>query len=160
MNPKKSQIIQKSHEELRKELGARLRNVREALAQSLVHETGSAPGIDSQSRWAKVLRVDQTDISRWENGVQLPPITFLIDVQAVTGVSIDYLVTGTICDAMDAELAKALREAHPNEVQTPEQLKKSHQPFRSLALQADESARPTGRPRKTGPARSRKPAVG
>jgi hypothetical protein len=97
-----TRLFSATWDQRRKELGTRLRWVREILNER-------EPGHHSQKRWRDWLGINQSDLSRWEAGMFWPPIPVLQDIAAVTGASLDFLCLGVISeDAMDAELVAAL----------------------------------------------------
>ena len=91
------------------EIGDRLRWIREAYEVQFADE---ATGTNSQVIWARLLGVEPSQLSRWENGKQMPQMDTLYQLIYITGATWDYVFAGIVSDAMLPFLRRQLLEAH------------------------------------------------
>jgi transcriptional regulator with XRE-family HTH domain len=98
------------------EIGERLRWLREAYEGQFAEE---AEGHNSQVTWARLLDVRPSQLSRWENGKQLPQMDTLYRLIYITGADWNYVFAGVISETMLPFLQRRLREAHGPELVEP-----------------------------------------
>lgn len=89
------------HSEAQREIGVRLRYLREVLGHS-------------QAAWARELQLTPSLLNKWEQGTRPPNHQALIIIAKSTRCTMDYLFMGEIGPMMDPRLRRALLSAHPH----------------------------------------------
>ena len=77
----------------------------------------------SQEQLAEELQVSRQTVGKWENGVTYPETECLIQISNFFGVSIDFLLKGTVTDRNIMEVASINKTDEESMPQTEQQLK-------------------------------------
>ena len=99
--------IRRANAAMIRQIGEKLRWIREAYE-------AREPLRHSQQQWAEALGIEASQLSRIENGKQMPPPDILFRVVYLSGASMDYVFFSVVSEeVMLPWLCKALLETHP-----------------------------------------------
>jgi transcriptional regulator with XRE-family HTH domain len=94
-------------------MGNHLRWLREAYEEI-------QPGHHMQAQWAAMLGVNASQLSRWENGTQVPHLDQLATIVFSTRCSFDYLILGVVSWSMASDVREILFRDHGLELNEPD----------------------------------------
>jgi transcriptional regulator with XRE-family HTH domain len=104
--------IRRANAAMIRQIGEKLRWIREAYE-------AREPLRHSQAQWAEALGIEASQLSRIENGKQMPPPDILFRVVYLSGASMDYVFFSVVSPEMMLPwLCQALIEAHPTQLKS------------------------------------------
>lgn len=106
MSPRKRSVRRLASPEILKEFGNHLRWLREAYEEV-------EPLHHSQGQWASLFGVTQSQLSRWESGIQPPDLDILLEIDLTTQATLDYLFYGAVSKRMPGDVRAVLLARHP-----------------------------------------------
>jgi transcriptional regulator with XRE-family HTH domain len=106
-------VARMSHFDVLRTMGRHLRWLRDAYEEI-------QPGRHNQGQWAAMLGVNASQLSRWENGTQVPHLDQLCSIVLSTRCSFDYLIFGVVSLSMHSDVREVLLRDHGLELREPE----------------------------------------